>query len=340
MPLRILAHDYEYDYSTSSSYEAMSSRAVESPWWTLLEGSDYCRVYDNCVHSKISYGSNEECTVKAMKGMYLYSPKFHTESWDTLTIKECTGAEWECMSPAWFAQKDPPSEFSGSYGPDELWIDVGDAIAWESDSSLDGHDGYWGFVVCGGEQSRDEGGEYEFNSAQYDSYDSEKFDGDRGASLLLVIGLPILAVLSVAMFFLCVFQSKKKQRARQNEIKRLTAQGQAQARAQAAERAAKAAERARAQQLELTPAGSQAQTTSGDVSVADELTQLSVLHERGILNDAQFESAKDQVLGKAHSAQPHVQATGLPMAYAMQPQVVVASTTYGNQMPVVQGIVL
>ena len=97
--------------------------------WTVVSGSDYCQLVQNgaCVTDGVGdHGNSETCVVAAASNLYATATEFFTETFfDHVTIGG--------------------TQYSGTTGPANVPMNMGDTFVWSSDSSVF----YGGFTICG-----------------------------------------------------------------------------------------------------------------------------------------------------------------------------------------------
>ena len=102
--------------------------------WAVVGGSQYCSVSSDangnagaCITDGVgSHGNSETCTIRAMQPLFATSTYFFTETyWDYVTINT--------------------TRYSGSNGPTNVMMAVGDTLQWYADTSITAG----GFTICG-----------------------------------------------------------------------------------------------------------------------------------------------------------------------------------------------
>ena len=111
---------------------ATTCPTVQSGYWRLIYGSQYCDITDGgrCVTDGVgNYGNNEYCEVEALQTLKMTTEQYDVEEdYDFVTVK---GIEYK--------------RTGSSGGPNGVALQAGDKWTWESDWSTHKR----GFKICG-----------------------------------------------------------------------------------------------------------------------------------------------------------------------------------------------
>jgi len=269
----------------------------QSSYWSVgsasPSGACYVTSMGQCVTTGAGYANNERCTMYAQSSFWLDVQSFETESstYDYIYIQG--------------------QRYGGSTGPSGIYMTSGTSMTWSTDGSVTRS----GFRICASLVATPVSSSYSYPPPPSPrpppgccSYEDEEG------------GFPIFMLGPLIMFFAfasVVAQAKK--RARQNQqttgqVLRSYTRGRWGHQQPPAAAAAWPAPMPHPQQQMAVPMATAvavpvqpmampvAPMPDASVSVADQLAQLSIMQQNGLLSVEQFEAAKQQLLGTGPGA--------------------------------------